>query len=267
MDAGASLIPRGGGDTIRDADGRKAVVLAERDQVTITYFRLQPGDSGPPPHLHREHTDAFYVLAGHAGFILGPELKRLTVGAGGLVAAPPNTIHTFSNESEGEIRLLNFHAPDSGFAAYMRSLRDGDGPVDWDSVDVPEGGAGRPLSDAIVSGPGEGERLVSGRRSALLKSDLPDLCLLEFEIKAGFEGPDVHEHAEEVDSFYVLEGQIEVTVEDSRRIAGPGTLASFPPGVRHTFGDGGTDARLLNFHAPESGFADFLRRVSDRSAG
>ena len=263
MNGNGSLIRRGDGDTIRDADGRKAVVLAEREQVTITYFRLQPGDSGPPPHLHREHTDAFYVLAGEAGFILGPDLEHVSLSAGGLVAAPPNTIHTFVNDSDGEVRLLNFHAPDSGFATYMRSLRDGNGPVTWDSVDVPDGGAGRPLSEAIVSGPGEGERLVSGRRSALLKSDLPDLCMVEFEIQAGFEGPDVHEHSGEVDSFYVLDGEIEVTVADSRHTAGPGTLASFPPGVRHTFGDGGTSARFLNFHAPESGFADFLRGRSD----
>ncbi len=53
-------------------------------------------------------------------------------------------------------------------------------------------------------------------------------------------------------------------IEDSTRAAGPGTLAAVPPGVRHTFAHPGAGTvRFLNIHAPDSGFADFLRRVSD----
>ena len=257
------VVTAGEGDTIRDADGRQAIILADREQITITYFRLQPGDSGPPPHVHHEHADAFYVLEGELGFVLGPDLQRVDVGAGGFVAAPPDVVHTFTNESGSEARFLNFHAPDGGFAAYMRSLRDGTGPVAWDSVDTPEGG-GRPLSEAIVSGPGEGERLVSGKRVAVLKAALPHLCFAEFELDGPYDGPEAHAHETEADCFYVLEGELEVTIEGSSRAAGPGTLAALPPGVRHTFDHRGSGTvRFLNIHAPDGGFAEFLRRVSD----
>jgi quercetin dioxygenase-like cupin family protein len=166
------------------------------------------------------------------------------------------------NDSDSEVRFLNIHTPDAGFAGYMRGRRDGDQDATFDTADPPADG-GLPLSEAVVAGPGEGQRLAKGNRVALLKSALPHLCLAEFELEAGFEGPPLHEHEGEVDSFYVLDGELEVAIEDDRHVAGPETLASVPPGVRHTFGLSGAPARLLNIHAPESGFADFLRRVSD----
>jgi quercetin dioxygenase-like cupin family protein len=251
------------GEAITGREDREVVLVAAQPELTVTSYGLGPGQHGPDPHVHHEHTDAFYVLAGELGFILGPERDRVEVGAGGLVAAPPNLIHTFSNESGAAVRFLNLHAPDGGFADYMRAARDGVEGATFDTFDPPDDG-GLPLTEAIVRGPGEGERLVSGKRAALVKSALADLFLAEFEIEAGFEGPGLHEHESEVDSFYVLEGELAVTVEDSTHTAGPGTLAAIPPGVRHTFGHPGEGrVRLLNIHTPDGGFADFLRRVSD----
>ena len=62
----------------------------------------------------------------------------------------------------------------------------------------------------------------------------------------------------------MLDGELEMTVGDGRHPAGPGTLASVPPNVWHTFGHPGDGTvRFLNIHAPDGGFADFLRRVSE----
>ena len=260
---GRMLAGHDDGEEVTRREGREAILLTAQDLLTVTSYRLGPDQRGPDPHVHHEHTDAFYVLEGELAFILGPDRERISVGAGGLVAAPPDVIHTFNNESGAEVRFLNLHSPDGGFAAYMRAARDGVEGVTFDQHDPPDDG-GRPLSEAVVSGPGEGERLVSGTRTALLKSDLPDLCLSVFGIEPGFEGPGLHEHEVEVDSFYVLEGELEVSVEDERHIAGPGTLAAIPPGVRHTFAHPGEGTvRFLNLHTPDSGFAGFLRRASD----
>jgi quercetin dioxygenase-like cupin family protein len=257
------LVGRANGETVTAREDREAVMLTAQDELTVTYYRLGPGQRGPDPHVHHEHTDAFYVLDGELGFILGPDRERIAVGAGGLVAAPPNVIHTFVNESGAEVRFLNLHTPDGGFAAFMRAARDGVKGVGFDTSDPPDDG-GLPLSEAIVSGPGDGERLVSGKRVARLKGALPQICFAEFELDGPYEGPGVHQHDAEVDAFYVLEGELEITVEDSRQLAGPGTLAAVPRGVRHTFdhpGDG--TARFLNIHAPDGGFGAFLGRVSD----
>jgi mannose-6-phosphate isomerase-like protein (cupin superfamily) len=115
-----------------------------------------------------------------------------------------------------------------------------------------------------VAGAGEGERLVLRNRVAFLKGVLADLCFAEFAFDGPFDGPDVHHHDHQVDSFYVLEGELEMTIGDAVRTAGPDTLASVPRGVRHTFAHRRAGkARVLNVHAPDGGFADFLRRISD----
>ena len=255
-----------GGETITDRPGRQLSILADREEISITRYRLAPGEHGPDPHVHREHTDAFYVLEGEMTFPLGPDREPVRVGAGGLVAAPPNLIHEFANESAADARMLNLHTPDAGFAAYLRGVRDGDPDAGFDSFDPPADG-GLPLAEAIVSGPGEGERLSSRNRVALLKGVLPHLCFAEFTFDGPFDGPGLHQHDAQVDSFYVLEGELDLTVEDSVHVAGPDTLASVPSGVRHTFAHRGTGkARVLNVHAPDGGFGEFLRRVSDSHA-
>jgi quercetin dioxygenase-like cupin family protein len=256
------LVGPGDGETITARDHREVVLLAGREEFSMTRSRYAPGEPGPEPHVHREHADAFYVLEGELTFALGPEGNRVSVGGGGFVAVPPNLIHSFVNEGSASAHFLNLHAPDAGFAAYMRAARDGT-EGSFDSFEPPADG-GVPVADAIISGPDQGERLVNGNRVALIKGVLPQLCFAEFLFDGPFEGPEVHHHDSQVDSFYVLEGELEMTVEDSEHPAGPGTLASIPRGVRHTFRHLDGRSRVLNMHAPDGGFGGFLRRISNR---
>ena len=263
VDREAPLVRPGTGETITHRAGRQVVMLAAHDSLTLTWYRIAPGERGPDPHVHGRHVDSFYVLDGELTLPLGAEREPVRMTAGGLVSAPPGVIHTFANESDAEVSFLNLHTPDGGFAAFMRARRGGDEGASFDSFEPPADG-GRPLSDAVTSGPGQGERLVSGTRVALLKAALPELCFAEFEIDGPYDGPDLHVHDAEVDSFYVLEGELEFSVEDGRHVGGPEALASIPPGVGHTFAKPGrARARFLNLHTPDAGFADFLRRVSD----
>lgn len=221
-------------ETITALERRNVVVLAEREDITITWTRYAAGEPGPDLHVHREHVDAFYVLDGELTFPVGPGAERVRVPAGGFVAVPPNVVHTFVNDSGAEARWLNFHAPDKGFAAYLRAMRDGTGGS-FDSFDPPADG-GRPATEVIVTGPGEGERLETGR---LVKGVLPDLSVVEWTL----DGPEPHRHA---DSYYVLEGELELTVDGSVHAAGPDTLASIPRGVSHTLAGTG---RVLGLRA------------------
>ena len=257
-----ALVRPGEGETITDRDAREVVLLVDHREISMTRSRYAPGEQGPDPHVHREHVDSFYVLEGELTFALGSEAERVRVPAEGFVSVPPNLVHSFANEGSAQARFLNFHTPDGGFAGYMRAHRDG---VDasFDSFDPPADG-GLPAEEAIVSGPGGGERLVAGNRVAFLKGSLPEICFSEFVLDGRYDGPKEHHHDDHVDSFYVLDGELDLTVEGSVHTGGPHTLASIRRGVRHTFGHSraGT-ARLLNIHAPDGGFADFLRRVSD----
>jgi quercetin dioxygenase-like cupin family protein len=133
---------------------RDVVILSERPGVTITWSRYEQGEEGPGLHVHREHTDAFYVLDGELTFAVGPGgEERVRVTAGGFVAVPPNVVHTYTNDSGTTVRWLNFHAPDQGFAEYMRGLRDGTA-VPFDQFDPPPDG-GRPASEVVITAPGE----------------------------------------------------------------------------------------------------------------
>jgi mannose-6-phosphate isomerase-like protein (cupin superfamily) len=116
----------------------------------------------------------------------------------------------------------------------------------------------------IALEPGKGERLTAEARVAFVKAELPDLSVFEFHLDGPFEGPEVHTHSDHTDSFYVLEGEVQFTVDGRTFTGGPGTFVSAPPGVEHTFTKPELGyARLLNIHAPEAGFADHLRKISD----
>jgi mannose-6-phosphate isomerase-like protein (cupin superfamily) len=132
------------GETITDRERRELRILLARPELTVTWTRHAPGEPGTSLHIHREHVDAFYVLAGELSFDVGPGPERITLGPGGFVAVPPGVVHSFVNAGSEEVRWLNFHAPDSGFASYLRN------DSEFDNLDPPADG-GRPVSELVVS--------------------------------------------------------------------------------------------------------------------
>jgi len=62
--------------------------------------RLPPGIDGPPQHIHREHSETFYVVSGTMRFTSADQ--SVDVAAGGLVTAPVGAPHTFSNPDPDE---------------------------------------------------------------------------------------------------------------------------------------------------------------------
>jgi quercetin dioxygenase-like cupin family protein len=156
-DALQQLVWRAKGETISDREARNVMILHAGDALTVTWSRYSPGERGPTLHLHREHTDAFYVLTGAVRFALGPEGERVVrAPAGTFVSAPPGVAHSFMNAEADDATWLNVHTPEAGFAAYLRGARDGRA-VPFDSFDVPAGTGGdrgRAAADALVVAPG-----------------------------------------------------------------------------------------------------------------
>ncbi|MDX6730800.1 MAG: hypothetical protein QOC54_748 [Baekduia sp.] len=161
-DALQEMVWRSDGETISDRDERNVVILHAEEAVTVTWSRYSTGVRGPELHLHRQHTDAFYVLSGALRFVLGPEGERVVrAPAGTFVSAPPGVAHSFMNDEADDVTWLNIHTPDAGFAAFLRGARDGR-PRPFDSFDVPAetgGDRGRPATDVIVVAPGADEGL------------------------------------------------------------------------------------------------------------
>jgi mannose-6-phosphate isomerase-like protein (cupin superfamily) len=59
-----TVIPPGGGEVIGDSAERRVEILSDGDAVHATWSRFGPGRDGADPHVHRRHTDIFYVLEG-----------------------------------------------------------------------------------------------------------------------------------------------------------------------------------------------------------
>ena len=86
-----------------------------------------------------------------------------------------------------------------------------------------------------------------------------EFTLIEQIVPAGA-GPPAHVHERQAEGFYVLSGELELTVgpDDEVVRAEPGSAVWVPKSTRHAFRVvSDEDARLLNFYAP-GGFDDHL---------
>jgi quercetin dioxygenase-like cupin family protein len=233
--------------------GDHIVVKLERPELSVNEVSVGPDFEGTGPHYHEHHVDAFYVLEGELEILLGTETLR--AGPGKSVAVPPGIVHGFtSSESHERTRYLNLHSPDSGFIEYIRRRTRG-GNADWDSVDVDEP---RGPGGAEVTEPGGGERLEHRVRTITVRTAQPQLCFVEFEARRGFGPIDPHEH-DGIDSFYVLEGDLGLWANGAEQRFGPGSFVAAPPHVEHGILRVAEPVRFLNFHAPDDGFAAFIR--------
>jgi quercetin dioxygenase-like cupin family protein len=226
---GPTAIAPGGGEIIGDSADRRVEILSEDDSLHATWSRFGPGRDGADLHVHRHHSDLFYVLGGELTVKLGPDGEEVTVPAGSVARVPPMVVHGFRNAGDAEVRYLNFHVPGTGFADYMRGLRD-KRRVPFDQHDPPADG-GRPVSEAQIA-------------------DRADVAAISVVERSDSVAPHVHRDA--LESLYVLEGAIDITVRDRELRAEAGTWLQVPPGFEHAVA---ADGRYLSIHTPNEGSA------------
>jgi hypothetical protein len=151
--------------------------------------------------------------------------------------------------------FLNIHAQSKGFAEMLRAARDGreEKAEEFDQFDPPADG-GRPLSDAVFRGPGEGQTIAIGESSGVLKADGPAVggfvCVAETTLAPGFHGPALSRDRAVVASFYVLEGTLSFHLGDEQVEAGHGAFALLAPGEVTLANRSAQDVRVLNLIAP-----------------
>lgn len=109
---------------------------------------------------------------------------------------------------------------------------------------------------AQVLAPGEGETIRPGFE---IKVGRPELVLTEATYAPGDAGPDPHVHHDHVDSFFVLDGEVEFLMDGETVRVGEGTYVAAPRNVVHGFRPI-APARFFNLHAPDAGFAGRARR-------
>jgi mannose-6-phosphate isomerase-like protein (cupin superfamily) len=258
-----NVVPRGAGELIADTPDRRVEVLAEHDAMHATWARFAPRRDGADLHVHRHHTDLFFVLEGELTLRLGPEGDEVPAPAGTLVRVPPLVVHGYRNGADANLAYLNCHAPGTGFADYLRALQSG-APHDFDQEPPPADG-GRPPTEASLGG----ERLVvegpHGGRVTLL-ADAEEIAWAEVEAPPGARPPPAHRHRRHAESLYVLEGGMAVTVGGRRLRVEPGSWLTIPAGVPHAYPAAGErPVRFLVLHTPNARFGAFVRAL--RGAG
>jgi mannose-6-phosphate isomerase-like protein (cupin superfamily) len=249
----ARLLGPGEGEPISAKPNRELRLLCAHELLTLSWFRYGEGERGAEPHVHREHSDGFYVLDGQITVRLGPEQELVVATAGTLVLIPTGVVHSFDNDGPGEARFLNMHAPDGGFAHYLRTREP------FDSFDPPDDG-GRPASDAIVTPPGGGERFQREDRAITILGELPEISVFRLEVEPAWPGIGTHDHDNQVDTFFVLEGEAGLVRGDEVVHAPAGSFYAAEPGIRHGVQNPGRRIVFLNVHGPDAGFAESIRR-------
>jgi quercetin dioxygenase-like cupin family protein len=106
------FLPPGGGRVYDQGGFRGAIKVDDEESAgrqCFSEWTIEAGEAGPPPHLHREHQEAFFVVEGTVTFSAGEE--TIEAEAGAFLFIPPGVVHTFSNRSDAPARCVNAYVP------------------------------------------------------------------------------------------------------------------------------------------------------------
>ena len=114
----------------------KVLIGGERTGGTFSAItaEIKPGE-GPPPHLHRDRDEYFFVLEGTYQFAVGD--IETTVGPGTMAFVPRGTVHTFKNISGSMGKLLEWTIPGSN-GDYFRAMHEMEASGGFDPVKFAE---------------------------------------------------------------------------------------------------------------------------------
>ncbi len=113
------VMPQGTGEVLQVASDRIRVLAdgAATNGAAFAMENLSAPGSGPPLHRHAREDEHFYVIEGHAKFVVNGVEHR--VAAGGYAFAPRGSVHTFVSVGPGPLRMLVVCTP-AGLEAPFR---------------------------------------------------------------------------------------------------------------------------------------------------
>ena len=89
-------------------------------QFGLFEYSMDPATPGPAPHIHRNMTEIFYVVAGEVEFQVG--VQKIIGRPGTLALIPKETVHAFNNHRSQRSVLLIMFCPADSREKYFEGL-------------------------------------------------------------------------------------------------------------------------------------------------
>lgn len=116
--------------------------------------------------------------------------------------------------------------------------------------------------------PGDGKSVVMGNSSCTFKVTGKDthghFGLFEFSLAPETGGASLHIHKQMVEIFYVLAGEVELTLGERTLVAGPGTVMTVPENTPHGFSNPSPQpAKLLIMFCPDNSREKYFEGIAE----
>lgn len=221
--------------------------------LTLTQDNMEPGFS-LANHMHVEHTEIFYILAGCIDFVVAGKPIKATPGT--LIYVPEGTPHAASSDTPS--RMLMYYGP-GGFDEMLLDIENvpdrapDERDAKFDVVRLEPDDTGDPVKTArmkyLAADEGKNTQDATGKRLIKLSSgDTGGLIsILEHTLNPGAERQVEGDQVAEI--LYVLDGAVEYVVEDTPMTAKKESTIYLPPGISTTV-KSNSGAKLLILRTP-----------------
>lgn len=99
--------------------GHKIRLLDTDVSYGLVEITSLPGVPGPPPHFHKDEREFFLIVNGALDIMVNGEWR--TMSSGSFAELPPNTVHTFINNTKEDVIWLTGWRP-KGFQRFFRDF-------------------------------------------------------------------------------------------------------------------------------------------------
>ena len=99
--------------------GHKIRLLDTGESYGMVEITSPPHVPGPPPHFHNSENEFFFIIQGTLDVMCNGEWQKRS--AGSFVELPPNTTHTFINNTEQDVVWVTGWRP-KGFERFFRDF-------------------------------------------------------------------------------------------------------------------------------------------------
>jgi quercetin dioxygenase-like cupin family protein len=99
--------------------GHKISLIDTDDSYGMVEITSPPHVPGPPPHYHKSENEFFVIIKGTLDVMSNGEWQKFP--AGSFVDLPPNTTHTFINNTEEDVIWITGWRP-KGFQRFFQDF-------------------------------------------------------------------------------------------------------------------------------------------------